>query len=185
MGGAVDAAGFLNMLMRNHSVVPISDMTGILDFAGIWKSRGQVFASPAYWAFRMFSTAHATRPVAVQTDSGSYSVQHGVTRLPNIADVPYLDVVAALNDSGTTLTLFCVNRSLNTDIPTDIQVDGFTSAGAAQVKTLKSASIADINDEDDPNRVTPVHTKENIQSGKLHHIFPHESVTVITLHKNS
>jgi alpha-N-arabinofuranosidase len=185
MGGAVDAAGFLNMLMRNHSVVPISDMTGILDFAGIWKSRGQVFASPAYWAFRMFSTAHATRPVAVQTDSGSYSVQHGVTRLPNIADVPYLDVVAALNDSGTTLTLFCVNRSLNTDIPTDIQVDGFTSAGAAQVKTLKSASIADINDDDDPNRVTPVHTEENVQAGKLHHIFPNESVTVITLHKNS
>ena len=185
MGGAVDAAGFLNMLMRNHSVVPISDMTGIMDFAGIWKSRGQVFASPAYWAFRMFSTAHATRPVAVQTESGSYSVQHGVTRLPDIADVPYLDVVAALNDSGTTLTLFCVNRSLNTDIPTDIQVDGFTSAGAAQVKTLKSASIADINDDDDPDRVTPVRTKENIQAGKLHHIFPHESVTVITLHKNS
>jgi alpha-N-arabinofuranosidase len=185
MGGAVDAAGFLNMLMRNHSVVPISDMTGIMDFAGIWKSRSQVFASPAYWAFRMFSTAHATRPVAVQTESGSYSVQHGVTRLPDIADVPYLDVVSALNDSGTTLTLFCVNRSLNTDIPTDIQVDGFTSAGAAQVQTLKSASIADINDDDDPNRVTPVRTEENVEAGKLHHIFPHESVTVITLHKNS
>lgn len=185
MGGAVDAAGMLNMLMRNHSVAPISDMTGILDFAGIWKKRGQVFASPAYWAFRMYSTAHATQPVAVQTESGSYSVQHGVTRLPNIANVPYLDVVAALDDSGSTLTLFCVNRSLNTDIPADIQVDRFASAGAARVQTLKSASISDGNDEDVPNRVTPVHTEESVQAGKLHHIFPHESVTVITLRKNS
>ncbi|MGH9587992.1 MAG: alpha-L-arabinofuranosidase C-terminal domain-containing protein [Acidobacteriaceae bacterium] len=185
MGGAVDAAGMLNMLMRNHSVVPISDMTGIMDFAGIWKKRGQVFASPAYWAFRMYSSAHATRPVDVKTESGSYSVQHGVTRLPDIANVPYLDVVAALNDSGTTLTLFCVNRSLNTDIPADISVDGFTSAGAAQIKTLKSVSVSDGNDEDVPNRVTPVHTEESIDAGKLHHIFPHESVTVITLHKNS
>lgn len=185
MGGAVDAAGMLNMLMRNHSVVPISDMTGILDFAGIWKKRGQVFASPAYWAFRMYSTAHATRPVAVQTESGSYSVQHGVTRLPNITNVPYLDVVAALNDSGTTLTLFCVNRSLNTDIPSDIQVDQFASAGTAKVQTLRSASISDGNDEDVPNRVTPVPTEESVHAGKLHHIFPHESVTVITLRKNS
>ena len=185
MGGAVDAAGFLNMLMRNHSVVPISDMTGILDFAGIWKRRSQVFASPAYWAFRMYSTAHATRPVAVQTDSGSYSVRHGVTRLPDIANVPYLDVVAALNDSGTTLNLFCVNRSLNTDIPADIQVDQFASADKAKIQTLRSASISDGNDEDVPNRVTPVHTEESVDAGKLHHIFPHESVTVITLHKNS
>lgn len=184
LGGAIDAAGMLNMLMRNHSVVPISDMTGIMDFAGIWKSRSQVYAAPAYWAFRMYSTAHATRPVAVQTDSGSYSVQHGVTRLPNIANVPYLDVVAALNDSGTTLTLFCVNRSLNTDIPADIQVDRFASANAAQVKTLRSASISDGNDADVPNRVTPVDTEESVQGGKLHHIFPHESVTVITLRKS-
>lgn len=185
LGGAIDAAGMLNMLMPNHSVAPISDMTGIMDFAGIWKNRGQVFASPAYWAFRMYSTAHATRPVSAQTDAGSYSVHHGVTRLPDIANVPYLDVVAALNDSGTTLSLFCINRSLNTDIPANIQVDQFPAAAAAQIQTLRSASISDINDADVPNRVIPVHTEENIRAGQLRHIFPHESVTVITFRKNS
>ena len=58
MGGAVDTAGFFNMLMRNADVVPISDMTGIMEFAGIWKSRGQVYGAPGYYAFRMYSTAH-------------------------------------------------------------------------------------------------------------------------------
>jgi inhibitor of KinA sporulation pathway (predicted exonuclease) len=38
MGGAIDTAGFFNMLMRNSSFVPISDMTGTMEFAGIWKS---------------------------------------------------------------------------------------------------------------------------------------------------
>lgn len=185
MGGAVDTAGFFNMLMRNHSVVPISDMTGIMEFAGIWKRRGQVFGAPGYYAFKMYSTAHATRPVDVQTMSGSYSVEHGVARLPEIADVPYLDVVAALDNSGDTLTLFCVNRSLTTDIPADIQVDHFSPANTAAIQTLRSNSIADENDEDNPHRVSPVSTEESVRSGSLRHVFPHESVTVITLHKNS
>ncbi|MGH9582322.1 MAG: alpha-L-arabinofuranosidase C-terminal domain-containing protein, partial [Bryobacteraceae bacterium] len=53
MGGAIDAAGFLNMLMRHSAIVPVSDMTGIVEFAGISERRGEVFAAPAYYAFRM------------------------------------------------------------------------------------------------------------------------------------
>lgn len=185
MGGAVDTAGFLNMLMRHADIVPISDMTGIMEFAGIWKKRGQVFAAPGYYALRMYSTAHAARPVAVETESGSYSVQHGVSRLPDIADVPYLDVVAALNESGDTLTLFCVNRSLHTDIPADIAVRGFSAGREAQVDTLRAGSLDEGNDEDEPDRVIPERTQEATKNGRLQHVFPHESVTVVTLHKNS
>lgn len=185
LGGAIDTAGFLNMLMRHAEITPVSDMTGIMEFAGIWKKRGQVYASPGYWALRMYSTAHASRPVAVETQSGSYSVEHGVGRLPSIADVPYLDVFAALNDGGDRLTLFCVNRSLDTDIPADIRVDGFSPAERAEVETLRGDGVGDANDEDDPDHVIPSRTGEAVQSGAMHHVFPHESVTVITLRKSS
>jgi len=70
-------------------------------------------------------------------------------------------------------------------VPAGIQVDQFAAAGTAQVKTLHSANISDRNDEDVPNRVTPVHTEESVHAGKLNHIFPPESVTVIALRKNS
>lgn len=183
MGGAVDTAGFLNMLMRHADIAPVSDMTGIMEFAGIWKKRGQVYAAPGYYALRMYSTAHATRPVIVQTESGSYSVQHGVSRLPQIANVPYLDVVAALNDEGNILTLFCVNRSLNTDIPANVTVRGFSAKGAAQVQTLRAGSLDEGNDEDEPGRVIPAQTQETLKKDGLRHIFPHESVTVITLRR--
>lgn len=184
MGGAVDTAGFLNMLMRHAAIVPVSDMTGIMEFAGIWKKRGQVYAAPGYWALRMYSTAHASRPVAVETQSGSYSVEHGVGRLPNIAHVPYLDVFAALNDSGDRLTLFCVNRSLDTDIPAEIRIEGFTADGRAEVETLRGDTIDDANDEDEPDRVVPVRTDEGFRDGALRHVFPHESVAVLTLSKS-
>jgi alpha-N-arabinofuranosidase len=185
MGGAIDTAGFFNMLMRHTSSVPVSDMTGIMDFAGIWKDRSQVYGAPGYYAFKMYASAHPAQPVAVTADGGAYSVQHGVTRLPDIANVPYLDVVAALDKSGSTLTLFCVNRSLDTDIPANIDIAHFTAGDRAEIQTLRSDSISDVNDADNPLRVIPVHTAETLRSGALHHIFPHESVTVITFHKAS
>lgn len=184
MGGAVDTGGLLNMLMRHASIVPISDMTGIMEFAGIWKKRSQVYAAPGYYVLRMYSTAHATRPVAVETQGGSYSVEHGVTRLPNIAGVPFLDILAATNAAGTELTLFCVNRSLGTDIPADIRVDGFAAGQRAAIQTLSSASIGDVNDEDEPEHVIPVDTEEPVLDGGLRHTFPRASVTVITFHKH-
>lgn len=186
MGGAIDTAGFFHMLMRSTSIVPISDMTGIMEFAGIWKKRSQVYAAPGYYVFKMYSTAHASRPVSVHTESGSYSVHHGVGRLPKIANIPYLDVVAALNDKGDALTVFCVNRSVDTDIPAAMHVTGFNAGDSSvAIQTLRGSSIGDENDEDDPERVIPVKTEEHAAKDTLKHVFPHESVTVLTFHRRS
>ena len=183
MGGAIDTAGFFNMLMRNSSIVPISNMTGIMEFAGIWKKRSQVYAAPGYYVFRMYSTAHPNRLIKVHTESGRYSVQHGVGHLPDIADVPYLDVVGALNEKMDTLTLFCVNRSLDTDIPAAIQLAGFTAGSDAQIQTLEGSSIDDTNNEDDPEHVIPMRTGAHLTTNSLRHVFPHESVTVLVFHR--
>jgi alpha-L-arabinofuranosidase len=182
MGGAIGAAGFFNMLIQNADIVPISDMTGIVEFAGIWKKRGRVYAAPSYYAFRLYSTADIETPVAAQSTAGTYEVHRGVTRLPEIANVPYLDVVAALNKDKSTLTLFCVNRSLDRDIPATITLDGFAAAGKAEVESLSGESIYEGNSEISPTAVTPVHSSVDVGSAPLTHTFKHESVTRIELH---
>ena len=183
MGGAIAAAGFLNMLMRDADIVPISDMTGLMEFGGIWKKRSQVYASPAYYAFRMYSTTGATQPVAVDTQAGTYSVHQGITRFPEIQDVPYLDVVAALDPAGKTLTLFCVNRNLQQDIPSEIDLQQFRAAQTATAQTLTASSIGVGNDEVDPTRVVPTDSTIPVPSGKLSYTFPQASVTVLTFHR--
>ena len=55
-GGAVLAAGFLNTLLRHSDQVDLADMTGLMEFAGIWKRREQVYASPAYYAFQLYTS---------------------------------------------------------------------------------------------------------------------------------
>ena len=182
-GGAVITGGFLNMLLRSFDIVPISDMTGIMEFAGIWKKRSQVYGTPSYYAFKLFAGADIAHTVSVKTDAGSYSVSHGVNRLPEIASVPYLDVVAALSQDGETLTLFCVNRSLNTDILANIKLSDFASTQTATVHTLSAHNLTDANDELSPNRIKPVESVEPVQPEGWTHTFPHASVTVISLNR--
>ena len=59
-GGAVMAAGFLNTVLRHSSEIKITDMTGIMEFAGIWKRHEQVYAVPAYYVFKMYTAVKAT-----------------------------------------------------------------------------------------------------------------------------
>jgi hypothetical protein len=41
--------------------------------------------------------------------------------------------------------------------------------------------VSDENDEDEPERVSPVINQEEVSHGHMQHVFPHGSVTVITL----
>ena len=180
MGGAIGTAGLRNMLLRDSDIVPISDMTGIIEFGGIWKKRGRVFGVPAYWVFRMYSNAEVARLVETQNNGEKYDVEQGSTRLPAIPNLPYLDVVAAINGSGNKLTLFCVNRHLTRDIETRINLSGFRPAHST-ARSLFANSIYEKNDETEPEHIHPLITSLSVESAELKYTFRHESVTVIEL----
>ncbi len=179
MGGALFAGGFLNMVIQNADVVSISDMTGILEFGGIWKKRSQVYAAPAYWVLREYATAEPHNLLTVTNDTPTYSIAHGINRLPEIANVPYLDVVAATSKDGSKLILLCVNRHLTRSETTEIDLSAFPiRTSQARIATITSDSILDENDEENPNSIIPIAKNEPVQR-TFRHSFPKASVTVI------
>ena len=180
LGGALCTAGFLNTLMRVADFTPISDMTGLIEFGGIWQKNGRVYGVPAYWAFRMYSTADAARLVDTKVQTGQYDVEQGVRRIPAIHSVPYLDVVSALNDAGTKLTVFCVNRALAEEIPATVRLSGFTPA-SARGQQLTAPDLYAANDDAQPEAVVPAAVNVNVRAGEFRHTFPPRSVTVIEL----
>jgi alpha-L-arabinofuranosidase len=182
MGGAIGTGGFLNMLLRTSDIVPISDMTGIIEFGGIWKKRGRVFGVPAYWVFRMYSNSDIAKLVETQSDGPTYEVDQGSTRLPKIVGVPYLDVVAAINGSGNKLTLFCVNRHLTRDLETRINLAGFRPRNAI-ARSIFADSIYEKNDESEPEHIHPRATPLSVESAEFKYTFRHESVTVIEMER--
>jgi alpha-N-arabinofuranosidase len=182
LGGALFAAGFLNMLMRNSDIISIADMTGIVEFGGIWQKRGQVYPAPAYWVLREYASARPSSLLSVDSNSPTYSIAHGDIRLPEIADVPYLDVVAATASDPSRILLFCLNRHLSRAQSAIIDLSSLGMQNAtAKITTLTADNMLAENDETEPNRVAPVSRMETIQNASLHYSFPNASVTVIEL----
>jgi alpha-N-arabinofuranosidase len=181
LGGALCTAGFLNTLIRVAGFTPVSDMTGLIEFGGVWKKRGRAYGVPAYWAFRMYSTADIAAPVESRVKVETYDVREGNNRIPEIPAVPYLDVVAARNESGGRLTLFVVNRHLTRDLTAELTFTGFTPAPEARAQTLSGTSIYQPNDEARPEAVHPV---ESVVRVGPDYTFPRASVTVLEFRRS-
>ena len=179
MGGAICAGGFLNMLMRTADIVPISDMTGIMEFAGIWKDKGRVFGTPAYWTFRTYARLRPEKLVRTRTKVESYAIENGNIRVPSIPNVPYLDVVGGLTGQGK-LTLFCVNRDLHRAVRTKLHLSNFRPAASATVMTIHATLLADKNSAQYPDAIRPA--THEIQAGSdFTYSFEPASVTVIEI----
>jgi alpha-L-arabinofuranosidase len=104
------------------------------------------------------------------------------SRLPEIQDVPWLDVRAALLADGD-LALFGVNRSLERDYRAVISLQGFEPARESTAKTITAPSIYNRNDEDEPDAVG-VTTDHPAACKSTNYTFPHASVVVLRFHRS-
>ncbi|MGO8793164.1 MAG: alpha-L-arabinofuranosidase C-terminal domain-containing protein [Terriglobia bacterium] len=138
LGGALVAAGWMNMLLQNANFVPVSNMTGLLDFAGIHAHRGRVYVTPQYWTLWLYSNFAGDTPVAAHTTAPAYDVHDGVNRVPEIPHVPWLDVVGTLDSHRGDLTLFVVNRDWKNNVQASIRFQNFnpSSTGVASTGSL-------------------------------------------------
>lgn len=178
-GGAVMAAGFLNTVLRHADQIALTDMTGSQEFAGVWKRREQVFAVPAYYTFQLYTEVKGDTVLPVTTDSGTYDVAGGVRPLDNEKGIPYIDVVATRSSDGATLTLLCVNRSLERDEPVRFELAGLKVAGLPQAQQIAASNRYEQNDEVEPLHVVPRPVAVAAGQGPIAITLPHESVTVI------
>jgi alpha-N-arabinofuranosidase len=179
-GGAVMAGGFLNTMLRHTADINLADMTGMMEFAGIWKRREQIYAVPSFYVFQMYTQVKGDSLLPVTSDSGSYSLQGGIKPLDNVSGIPLIDVVATRSSDGKTLTLLCVNRGLDRDTPTTFDLGPMRMTSSARMQQIASVSRYERNDEVEPVHVIPLLTEVKSQSAsELQVILPHESVSVL------
>jgi alpha-N-arabinofuranosidase len=181
-GGAVMIASTFHTFFRHNQEIKLVDMTGMMAFAGIWKRKEQVFATPAYYAFRMYAGVKGQTVLPVTSDSGSYSVGQGTQGYAEIAGVPYVDAVATRSADGKTITVFCVNRSLTEDLETKVRVVGFRAGAMAETEQIRANSRYEMNDEYEAQHIVPIPGSAKVQAdGTMSLTLPHESVTRIEL----
>ena len=181
IGGAVMGAGWMNMMLSQADFVPISSMSGLMGGGGLRKSHGFVWATPQAWAFWLYSHRAGDTVVATQTEVRHYDVHDGLVSMPEIPDVPYLDVLATRNSTSGDLTLFVANRDWKNAIPATLRLQGFSPAAQAQVDTLAADSPLAENSADHPEAIRPVTSSLAVSGNEIRYEFPKLSVTVITL----
>ena len=179
LGGAINGAAWMNMLLARADYVPVADLTGIIDFAGIQKKRSKVFLAPQAWAFSLYANHAGDTPVATRTTVGHYDIHEGQRRFPEISDVPYLDVLATRDSKKNNLVVFVVNRDWKNSITGTVELGDFTPAPDVMVHTLSGGSLLDRNDEENPERVRPVNSTLRAEGTSLRHTFPAASLTVL------
>jgi alpha-N-arabinofuranosidase len=179
LGGAINGAAWMNMLLARADYVPVADLTGIIDFAGIQKKRSKVFLAPQAWAFSLYANHAGDTPVATRTTVGHYDIHEGQRRFPEISDVPYLDVLATRDSKKNNLVVFVVNRDWKNSITGTVELGDFTPAPDVLAHTLSGGSLLDRNDEENPERVRPVNSTLRAEGTSLRHTFPAASLTVL------
>jgi alpha-N-arabinofuranosidase len=180
IGGAVIGAGWMNMLLSQADFVPISSMSSLTSGGGLRKLQGFVWASPQCWAFWLYSHRAGDTVVATQTEVRHYDVHNGLDRMPEIPDVPYLDVLATRNSTSGDLVLFVANRDWKNATPATLRLQGF-SAAQAQVDTLAADSLLTENTGDNPEAIRPVTSSLAVSGNEIRYVFPKLSLTVMTL----
>ena len=181
LGGSVNAAAFFNMLARRADFVPISNMSNLVHFAGIHRQRGRVFVTPSYHVLRLYAETVGYRPVNVRLRTPMYDVRDGNRRIPEILNVPYVDVLAVLSPGGDNLIVFLVNRSLDQPIPTGIKLHGFVPGGNGHVRRISAERFDAANTPEEPTRVTIDESSTGAVGSDLRLSLPAHSITVIKL----
>jgi len=178
MGGAVIASAWLNMLASNADWIPIANMTGLVEFAGLHKKRGRTYVTPQYWALYLYSKYAGDTVVGTETQTAQYDVHGGQSFAPETPGVPYLDVLGTADSATGRIALFVVNRRLHGAQTASIRLARFAADPDVKVLTLAAPSLQDKNDEEHQNAVHPVESRAVMAGGTLRHIVSAGSVTV-------
>ncbi len=173
--GAVYAGLFYNAMMRAADMVDIGEVTALMHGGCIRKRRGVVYVMPMIHVQRMYGQARPGRLMPIEVTGPAYDVpRRGL--LPEMRDVPWLDVLAAENRGR--VILFVVNRDPNGPREADIAFPRIVVD--ASVETLAADPRA-TNDDDDPDRVAP--SSRTVEgSGKAVRLsLPPSSVTIASV----
>ncbi len=202
---ALLAASVLNLLNRwSHRITMANIAQTINVLQCLAMTQGdRMFLTPTYHVFDMMRPHMGARALTHETDSPTYSTQTGAqcgSKSPieggaakrramsglgghegpgDACNVPLLDTSVSL--VGKKILLTVVNRSLDADLETMIQVRELRVASVS-AKVMAAADPHEANSFAVPSAVTSRRTKvEAVEGGGIVHVFPRHSLTSLTI----
>ncbi len=176
---ALLAASVLNLFNRwSHRVTMANIAQTINVLQCLAMTQGdRMFLTPTYYAFDMLRPHMGARAITHETDSPSYSAHPVGQSAP--CNVPLLD--ASVSMAGKKVLVTVVNRSLDTDLETAIQLREFRAASVS-AKVMAAPDPRATNSFAVPSGVASKRTKvDAVEGGTIVHVFPRHSLTALTI----
>lgn len=152
---------------------------------GLRKTYERVWANPVHYAHALAAPLANAAPLPVQLECSTYSTASTFGAIPPLKDVPVLDSFAARVTDGS-LVLLLVHRGAQCGpVKLSVEIDGFSGAGEAAVRTLCGETMHDQNRHDQPERVSPRTSNASVETsagvGKLSLTLAPFSLTKVVL----
>ncbi|MVA75270.1 alpha-N-arabinofuranosidase [Auraticoccus sp. F435] len=195
LADALFYAGVFHAMHRTAQLpvpVAMANTVNLVNANGLLNVRPEgLVRTTTYFVWDLYQNHFGTRPTAVGLRAPSRWAQARLSDerrlrgelLTAPTTVPDLDVSAALSEDGSRLTVAVINRSPDTDLTTQLTLDGRTDRlpGTVEVRTLGADAddLFAVNTIDDPGRVTlsPARTVELDQARMT---FGAHSITLLT-----
>lgn len=171
---AVVLGNLLITLLNNCDRVKIACLAQLVNVIApiMTENNGRVWAQTIYYPF-MFTSRHG-RGTALRTltDCGTYETA-------NMKNIPFIDSAAVISEDGSELSLFAVNRSMDSECELSVRManlDGYTPVAHV---SMEGDDLKAVNTADEPEKAVPV--DKGIENGIV--LAPH-SWNMITFRKN-
>ncbi|MGE4490739.1 MAG: alpha-L-arabinofuranosidase C-terminal domain-containing protein, partial [Kiritimatiellales bacterium] len=162
-------SGFINGCMRQGDFVRIITYSASMNHgASLQKANEQIFPTPGWLAYTLYSTAEGRYPCGFELKTPFYEVP----RLPKIPNTfreyssperaPLLDAFCMSSEDGKILNVFLSNRSLTGEFSVPVKLTG-GSFRSVTVDTLSGArNMLDSNSLKNPDRISITSTRKSI-----------------------
>jgi alpha-N-arabinofuranosidase len=149
---------------------------------GLRKANERVYANPVHHAHAMSAALFNGTPLALSATSGTYATSVAFAQIPPLTNVPSLDALAVLNESGDALVIMLVHRHATSGaIQLSVDLKSFDAADSAEVVTLADEVPHGQNTPAQQNRIAPREATARVQGNHVMLTLPPYSLTRLTL----
>lgn len=181
---AIYLSGIVNTCVRLGNLVELITHSALMNHGGgLRKHREYVWKNPVQLAHEMLVNLAGRVPVGLTVAAPFFSAS-ALHDLPAVERAPYLDAVAAVNASGTELSLLVTNRHPDSALTADIVLHDCKPRAAVATSTLAGDSPTARNSFEQPEAVRIVKGEAGMGKGGIRYTFPPLSLTWLNFRRS-
>lgn len=173
---ALLVGSMLITLLRHADRVKIACLAQLVNvIAPIMTSDSGAWRQTIYYPYWL--TGKYGQGIVLQTQVDSPAYQN-----KKYGDVPYVDCVTVYHDEADELVIFAVNKSLNEDIPFEMELRQFADYHVIEHVTMQDEDLYAVNTQENPDRIVPASCADSgVENNCLKAVLKHKSWNMIRL----